>query len=118
MKHSLGVILAMGTAVVSSGLKADDTAWVNDAAVLSQEEAVSEGELAFQRAEGINFLNINEAELNGTNNNNTAINTVSGGNFIGDYALIGNHGLTNVIQNSGNNVLIQESTIVTINIMD
>ncbi len=46
---------------------------------------------------------------------NSATNTVSGANTIGDGALNNVSGLTNIIQNSGNNVIIQSSFLVNVN---
>lgn len=56
--------------------------------------------------------NITTQESNGTVNDNTARNTYSGGNFVGDNAFGNSAGLSTTIQNSGNNVLIQNNTIV------
>jgi hypothetical protein len=54
----------------------------------------------------------NLQDTNGTVSDNTAKGTFSGGNFVGDSAFSNAAGLPTVIQNSGNNVLIQNSTIV------
>lgn len=56
----------------------------------------------------------NEAQLNGTVASNSATNVVTGTNSISDGAFAGSAGLSTVIQNSGNNVLIQNSTIVNV----
>lgn len=48
--------------------------------------------------------------------NNQAIDTVSGDNTVTDGALAGGMGLFTVIQNSGNNVLIENATILNLNI--
>ncbi len=48
--------------------------------------------------------------------NNSANGTVSGGNVINDGAFSGSSGLSTIIQNSGNNVLIQSATILNLNI--
>ncbi|HEY4293380.1 hypothetical protein [Luteibacter sp.] len=56
--------------------------------------------------------NLNTQETTGTVNENTAKGTYSGANFVGDSAFSNAAGLPTVIQNSGNNVLIQNSTIV------
>jgi hypothetical protein len=45
---------------------------------------------------------------------NSANNTVSGNNNIGDGAFSGLNGLATVIQNSGNNVVIQSSTVLNV----
>ena len=48
--------------------------------------------------------------------NNSANGTVSGGNIINEGAFSGSSGLSTVIQNSGNNVLIQSATILNLDI--
>lgn len=58
------------------------------------------------------ILDINNAYQNGNSSGNTSIGGVTGNNFIKDGSFSNTQGLVNVIQNSGNNVLIQSSTIV------
>lgn len=55
-------------------------------------------------------LTFNTVELNAKLFNNSAIGTVSGNNSISDNAFSGASGLPTVIQNSGNNVIIQNGT--------
>lgn len=54
----------------------------------------------------------NENQLKGVVANNSASNLTTGTNAITDGAFAGSAGLSTVIQNSGNNVLIQNATIV------
>ncbi len=56
----------------------------------------------------------NASYLLGTSSNNSVNNSVTGGNVISEGAFNSSSGLVNVIQNSGNNVLIQSSTIVNV----
>lgn len=49
-----------------------------------------------------------------SSSNNSVNNSVTGGNVISEGAFNSSSGLVNVIQNSGNNVLIQSSTIVNV----
>lgn len=56
----------------------------------------------------------NDAQLKGVVADNQAINVSTGTNVISDGAFAGSAGLSTVIQNSGNNVLIQNATIVNI----
>jgi len=58
--------------------------------------------------------NINEQTLNGTMSDTEAKHNISGGNMVSGTAFNNAAGLPTVIQNSGNNVLIQNSTIVNI----
>jgi hypothetical protein len=76
--------------------------------------AVSDDELDVYRGEGIDVQTINTAELNGNLEGNTAINSVTGDNVISNGAFADTSGLSTAIQNSGNNVLIQNSTIVNV----
>ena len=57
---------------------------------------------------------INEMQVDGTVHNNSATNTVSGSNFISNSAFSNASGLPVAIQNSGNNVSIQNAYIVNI----
>jgi hypothetical protein len=56
----------------------------------------------------------NDAQLKGAVADNSATNVVTGTNTISDGAFSGSAGLSTVIQNSGNNVLIQNATIVNV----
>lgn len=56
----------------------------------------------------------NDAQLKGVVADNHASNLTTGMNVISEGAFSGSAGLSTVIQNSGNNVLIQNSTIVNV----
>lgn len=56
----------------------------------------------------------NEQTLDGLVRDNQAYNLTTGGNLISEGAFAGTSGFATVIQNSGNNVLIQNSTIVNV----
>ncbi|MGY4514704.1 hypothetical protein [Lysobacter sp. HA18] len=56
----------------------------------------------------------NTSDIDGNVDSNTAVNTVSGANLVAGGSFGNAAGLNTVIQNSGNNVLIQNSTIVSI----
>jgi hypothetical protein len=55
-----------------------------------------------------------DAVLKGVVSDNQAVNVTTGGNLITGGAFAGASGVPVVIQNSGNNVLIQSSTIVNV----
>jgi hypothetical protein len=57
---------------------------------------------------------INQNNVNGVVTGNTASNNVSGNNSVSGSAFTDASGVLTVIQNSGNNVLIQDSTIINI----
>lgn len=63
---------------------------------------------------GARDITFNMQDTNGQLYNNQATNTVSGSNQVSDQAFSGSNGFSTVIQNSGNNVLIQNSTIVNV----
>ncbi|MCK6372162.1 MAG: hypothetical protein L6Q83_12730, partial [Gammaproteobacteria bacterium] len=57
---------------------------------------------------------INDQDLNGVVQDNIAMNTQSGNNSVSGAAFQDSTGFVTVIQNTGNNVLIQNSTIVNV----
>lgn len=59
---------------------------------------------------------VNDMQLKGIVADNRAVNVTTGGNFITEGAFAGTSGLPMVVQNSGNNVLIQNATIVNIQV--
>lgn len=77
-------------------------------AVLGQ--TVSEDVLATQR--GGADLHINENNAKATVQDNVARNLTTGSNTISDSAFSNVTGIPMVVQNSGNNVIIQNSTIL------
>ncbi|MEK6746861.1 MAG: hypothetical protein AABY33_07520 [Pseudomonadota bacterium] len=91
--------------------------------VVSEVKSEDEGD-GFETASSMSTEDLDESRgafsptstsyLMGTSSNNTVNNSVTGGNVISEGAFNSNSGLVNVIQNSGNNVLIQSSTIVNV----
>ncbi|MEF7615635.1 hypothetical protein V4F39_17100 [Aquincola sp. MAHUQ-54] len=59
---------------------------------------------------------VNDVKLRGVVANNQAVDVVTGGNSISDGAFSGAAGLPMVIQNTGNNVLIQNATVVNVKV--
>lgn len=59
---------------------------------------------------------INDMQLKGVVADNRAINVTTGNNFITDGAFANTSGLPMVVQNTGNNVLIQNATIVNVQV--
>lgn len=55
---------------------------------------------------------LNDMQLRGVVSDNRAVNVTTGSNVISDGAFAGTVGLPMVVQNTGNNVLIQNATIV------
>lgn len=77
-------------------------------------EAINGEQLASLRggAEKVN----NENALEGLVRDNQAYNLKTGSNLVSEGSFAGSSGLATVIQNSGNNVLIQNSTIVNVQV--
>lgn len=92
---------------------AEAPATTSDAALTGvlQSSAVNVDDLATQRG-GTDSMLVSLQD--GSDYGNTATNTVSGGNIIESGAFSNSSGIPTVIQNSGNNVLIQNSTIVNV----
>ena len=59
---------------------------------------------------------VNDMKLNGVVSDNQAYNLITGGNSISEGSFAGSSGMPTVIQNSGNNVLIQNATIVNVQV--
>lgn len=59
---------------------------------------------------------INAMETDAKLHDNRAVDTVSGSNFISDGAFSSSSGLPTAIQNSGNNVIIQNSFILNLDL--
>jgi hypothetical protein len=78
------------------------------AAVDSQDLAISRGGAEIT----LNDLNKND----GLVSQNYANNVVTGSNFVTDGSFAGAAGFSTVVQNSGNNVLIQNATIINVRV--
>ncbi len=90
----------------------------NDSLPFSSAETVSIDELENARGrEGVDITALNNMNVSATLTDNTANNNVTGANFIDDGAFSGAGGMFSVIQNTGNNVIIQDSTIVNVTII-
>lgn len=70
------------------------------------------GESTLSQYRGARDITFNLQNTEAQLNNNQAVNTVSGSNQVTGSAFSGASGLPTVIQNSGNNVVIQNATIV------
>ncbi|PTN13326.1 hypothetical protein [Nitrosomonas aestuarii] len=67
--------------------------------------------------EGIDITALNNLDVSATLTGNTANNNLTGTNMIDASAFTGASGMFSVIQNTGNNVIIQDSTIVNVTIL-
>jgi predicted lipoprotein len=82
----------------------------------SAEKALSEELDKARGREGVDVATLNLQNVQATLNNNQASNNVSGYNVIADGSFAGASGITSVVQNSGNNVIIQDTTIVNVTV--
>ena len=81
--------------------------------------ALSDDELGSQRARedvGISLIVINDQEQDGDVTDNVAIGNTNGDNLINGEAFSNSSGFLSTVQNTGNNVLIQNSTIINVSV--
>lgn len=126
--EALGTAAALALAGVQvsadeSEANAADDAAAESAVVTAFDSAatLSTEELGQQRAAADLDLDIEEVVINsssqgGVVQGNVAKDTHNGANMITEGAFIGASGVISTVQNSGNNVLIQNSTIVNVSI--
>ncbi len=101
----LGMILA--------GLFVTQTTWADQPdESFEQQSVVTDGHLSAQSGQGARDV-ISTANL-GDNVINASGSVINGNNILSDQAFSGASGIASVIQNSGNNVIIQNSTIVNV----
>lgn len=80
-------------------------------------KALGDAELAAERGgEGADLPLANLVDMGADVRDNVVINSHSGDNLVGGGAFAGAGGFSTVIQNSGNHVIIQNSTIVNLTI--
>lgn len=76
--------------------------------------AVDAQDLAFSR--GGAEVTLNDLKSNGAVIGNQANNLTTGSNWVGEGSFAGASGFSTVLQNSGNNVLIQNATIINLQV--
>lgn len=105
------------TAALLSLSLASPLAWAEPAAVSAPASAlgnaVTDDALLNERGKAL-VTNVND--LDGAVYQNSAQDVITGNNFITDGSFTGNSGLSTVIQNSGNNVLIQNALILNVQV--
>jgi hypothetical protein len=118
LTHSRWVVVAvsLGSAFLPLQVGAEETAQqatvrageiFGSAAVDSQDLAISRG-----GAE----VTLSDLKSNGAVHDNQASYLVTGSNFVTDGSFAGAAGFSTVVQNSGNNVLIQNATIINLKV--
>jgi hypothetical protein len=78
--------------------------------------AVDTQDLAVSRGGAELDLTLNEAKTTGVVGGNHASNLSTGSNYVNDGSFNGATGFATVVQNSGNNVLIQNATIINLQV--
>ena len=78
--------------------------------------AVDSQDLALSRGGAELDITLNDVKTNGTVSNNSASNLSTGSNYVGDNSFAGATGFSTVVQNSGNNVLIQNATVINVKV--
>jgi hypothetical protein len=95
--------------------------WADDSnALLLFETAIEVQETELDMATGmgdVDFLTHNQATLGALISDTSANNNTNGFNIIDSGSFSGASGMVSVIQNTGNNVIIQDSTIVNVTIV-
>lgn len=104
-------ILLLGSQVAISAF-ADDA--VTADAVSAFGEPISNNGLSAHR--GGSALQISEMRLDSKLIDNQAIGNITGSNFVTQSAFSGASGFSTVVQNSGNNVIIQNATILNLSL--
>ena len=92
---------------------------VLDLNVFDDGAALSDAELNAHRAREnyeIDTITINDQDQDGDVSDNVAIGNTNGGNLINGDAFSHSSGVMSTVQNSGNNVLIQNSTIINVSV--
>ncbi len=84
------------------------------AAELFGSVAVDSQDLAISR--GGTEVTLNDLKSNGVVSDNHASNLVTGSNWVTEGSFAGASGFATVVQNSGNNVVIQNATIVNLQV--
>lgn len=111
-----GLITLLLVVLQSQAVKAD-SAQDQDKLLFSSAETVLLEELDDARGrEGVDIVTLNNQNVRATLTDNQANNNVNGYNIIDHGSFTQASGITSVIQNSGNNVIIQDSTIVNVTI--
>lgn len=104
----LGTIATVAVVLFASPVSADESLVQADVVF---DAAVSEDMLADQRGKA---LITNTNDLDAAVYKNSVVDAVTGSNFVSEGSLANNAGLATMIQNSGNNVLIQNALILNI----
>ena len=111
-------ILILFVALFSQPVVKADEPTGQEASLLPQAQAVLMEDLDNERGRGgVDITSLSRSNVGATLRNNIAIDNITGSNSIDNGSIAGNSGITGVIVNSGNNVLIQSATTVNVTII-
>lgn len=114
------MIIALSSPVLmNKAMAADDvdTVAVDELDLVFNSELIVEDiDLDEMRGTALDLEVLGVAFFDAVSLNNSTSGTFSGGNIIDEGAFSDSSGLSTIIQNSGNNVLIQSATILNLNI--
>lgn len=120
MKFAISLLLALISLNAAAALDSELTS-ANDTLLSVAEPAIGDDSMVLTRG-GEFHLDIDvdsmvsKSTQLGQTNNNVAHNVTSGNNIISDAGLSGASGVLGVVQNSGSNVLIQNSTVINLKV--
>jgi hypothetical protein len=112
-----GLLILLVILLHSQEVKADVDQDQDKLSFSSAETAVAEELDNASGREGVDMTTLNNMNVRATLSGNQANNTVNGYNIIDHGAFAQASGINSVIQNTGNNVVIQDATIVNVTIM-
>jgi hypothetical protein len=112
-----GLLILLVILLHSQEAKADALQDQSELLFSSAETAVAEELDNASGREGVDMTTLNNMNVRATLSGNQANNTVNGYNIIDHGAFAQASGINSVIQNTGNNVVIQDATIVNVTIM-
>ena len=118
LKTLEGCLLVLLVVILHSQEAKADAGQEQDKLIFSSTETALSDELDNARGrEGVDMTTLNNMNVRATLSGNQANNTVNGYNIIDHGAFAQASGINSVIQNTGNNVVIQDATIVNVTIM-
>ena len=116
------LVFCCGQVLADDQLLADDEKKVTSEAdetlsAFASSAAMSDDELNDHRAKEdlhVDQITINDQDQDGNVTDNVAINNTNGNNTITEGSFTNSSGFISTVQNTGNNVLIQHSTIINV----
>lgn len=105
------LLLSLAAAAFCMTSKAGDLGEVDS--TLDSQDKLTSHELDGERAQGVTeWFTINDSEMDAKMSGNIVTGTTNGNNTVSNDSFSNSSGFATVIQNSGNHVIIQNSTIV------